>query len=105
MDESGRNGRSEARARIKVAIVGTGMAGLVAAHRLTSIRSRNNNGGGGDVEVHLFERGSRLGLDANSISIAQADDGADLRVDVPMRSFNAGEYGKLPMPPSLLLVD
>lgn len=86
MSDDGAEGRQ--RGRLKVAIVGTGMAGLVAAHRL----SRE------DVEVHLFERGAQLGLDANSISVpADGEDGGDLRVDVPMRSFNAGEFRCYPL--------
>jgi len=63
-----------------VAIIGTGLAGLHAAHLLSeSIDLRQR------FDVHLFEKGEKLGLDGSSITV----DG--VRIDVPLRSFNAGE--------------
>jgi hypothetical protein len=69
----------------KVAIIGSGLAGLHAAHLLSEtaeLRSR--------FDVHLFEANDQLGLDGSSISID------DVRIDVPLRSFNAGECIHLP---------
>lgn len=74
----GRDGKRKS----KVAIIGSGLAGLSAAHLLTrsaDVRDR--------FEVHLFERNRELGLDASSITVE------DIRIDVPMRSVNAGECG------------
>jgi protoporphyrinogen oxidase len=66
----------------KVAIIGTGLAGLHAAYLLTETAELRQRFG-----VHLFEKGDRLGLDGSSVSIEGA------RIDVPLRSFNAGELG------------
>ncbi|TFL06238.1 hypothetical protein BDV98DRAFT_588527 [Pterulicium gracile] len=67
--------------RFKVAIVGTGLAGLTASHLLNKE----------DVEVHVFERASALGMDSESITITKAEK----RVTVPMRSFQGGYYPRL----------
>lgn len=77
--------------QIKVAIIGSGLAGLTASHLLTQtfeLRKR--------YDVHIFEKNESLGLDASSISIphpTQKD--KSLRIDVPMRSINAGYYPNL----------
>lgn len=66
--------------KTRVAIIGTGLAGLHSAHLLSEtaeLRSR--------FDVHLFEKSDKLGLDGSSITV----DG--VRIDVPLRSFNAGE--------------
>lgn len=73
---------SSTRKPTRVAIVGTGLAGLVAAFHLTNTPELRHQ-----FEVHLFERGSELGLDAHSFT---TDDGQ--RIDVPMRSVNAGVF-------------
>lgn len=67
-------------AKTKVAIIGSGLAGLHAAHLLSEkaeVRAR--------FEVHLFEASGQIGLDGSSIAVD------DVRIDVPLRSFNAGE--------------
>jgi predicted NAD/FAD-binding protein len=69
------------RPRTKVAVIGSGLAGLTASHLL------NNE----DVEVHLFERASALGMDSESITIP----GLGKRVTVPMRSYQGGYYPRL----------
>jgi predicted NAD/FAD-binding protein len=89
-----------------VAIVGSGLAGLVSAHLLhTDQRQR--------FAVKVFEsvsdaprirrrrhtmltgQGTSLSLDAASISIPNAARGASDRVDVPMRAFAGGFYNQL----------
>ncbi|KAI7905739.1 Per1-like-domain-containing protein [Cokeromyces recurvatus] len=68
---------------IKVAVIGSGLAGLTATYLL------NNSD---DVEVHLFEKNDSLGMDAASISVGPKN---DFRIDVPMRSFMSGYYTHL----------
>ena len=78
------NGAEGTAAPLKIAVIGSGLSGLVAAHLLAQSRAEG-------VEVHLFERAKKLGMDANSISVDGGKAGKSVRVDVPMRSFNAGE--------------
>lgn len=77
----------------RIAVLGSGLTGLSAAHALaTSSRSS-------DIDLHLFERASKVGLDSNSIDVgpSPADSegrhkGMSRRIDVPMRSINEGYY-------------
>ncbi|KAG0225759.1 hypothetical protein BGW42_004104 [Actinomortierella wolfii] len=96
--------------KLRVAVIGSGLAGLTAAHLLTNL---HRDGGKGDqgVEVELFEKAHKLGMDAASLSVtcpchkcAQAagrEDGdpdhehVEGRMDVPMRSFFAEYYPNL----------
>lgn len=66
--------------RIKVAIIGSGLAGLHSAHLLSETPQLRKR-----FEVHVFEASNHIGLDASSITYD------DVRIDVPLRSFNAGE--------------
>ncbi|UZJ55173.1 hypothetical protein CBS101457_004493 [Exobasidium rhododendri] len=77
-------GPSPGRGRERVAIIGTGLAGLHAAHLLSETEDLRQR-----FEVHLFEKGDELGLDGSSITVEGT------RIDVPLRSFNAGYYPKL----------
>ncbi|KLO20421.1 hypothetical protein SCHPADRAFT_923586 [Schizopora paradoxa] len=80
---------------IKVAIVGSGLAGLTAAYRLTTATLLDKDV---ELEVHLFEKSESLGMDAHSINISLStpDPLNDVfRVDVPMRSFLDGYYPHL----------
>ncbi|KAJ7151581.1 RNA dependent RNA polymerase-domain-containing protein [Mycena filopes] len=72
----------------KVAVVGSGLAGLTAAHLLASHSADEI-----DFEVHLFEKAATLGMDSSSVSIGNADQ--EWRIDVPMRSFQGGYYPRL----------
>ncbi len=92
---------------IKVAIIGSGLAGLTAAYRLTTANLADKDV---ELEVHLFEKvwvfvschpanrphiifqSDSLGMDAHSINIplSNRDPGGGFRVDVPMRSFLGG---------------
>ncbi|KAJ3246459.1 hypothetical protein HDU77_008935 [Chytriomyces hyalinus] len=92
--------------QIRVAVIGSGLAGMSAAHLLSQT---------GGVDVTLFERNPGLGMDAGSIPVpcecADCVSDADTldgqsevspfkvdsphyngRIDVPMRSFFPGYY-------------
>ncbi|KAJ2963334.1 hypothetical protein NQZ79_g1640 [Umbelopsis isabellina] len=77
----------DTRSNIKVAVIGSGLAGLTAAHHLS----------GSQAEVHLFEKAPTLGMDAASISVhpEQNSSQKNIRIDVPMRSFMSGYYDRL----------
>jgi hypothetical protein len=82
---------------VKVAIIGSGLAGLTAAYLLASSHHDDDL----QFEVHLFEKvryiyfvrsssshqpqTPTLGMDSSSVSIGE------WRIDVPMRSFQGGE--------------
>ncbi|MBL8343076.1 MAG: NAD(P)-binding protein [Rubrivivax sp.] len=76
-----------------VAVVGAGLAGLVAAYRLTQQGHR----------VTLFERHAAAGFVAHSVGVpgpyggsgGSGGPGAAVRVDVPIRVFYAGYYPTL----------
>ncbi|KAI0074799.1 hypothetical protein K474DRAFT_1600937 [Panus rudis PR-1116 ss-1] len=76
---------------VKVAVVGSGLAGLTAAYRL----GRTKRVGDVEFEVHLFEKADSLGMDARSVSLELPGLEDELRVDVPMRSFQGGYYPQL----------
>lgn len=67
--------------KTKIAIIGSGLTGLSAAYYLCTSSCASS------LEVHLFERASKIGLDSNSITLGQ-----ETRIDVPMRSLNEGYY-------------
>lgn len=69
----------------RVAVIGSGLAGLTAAHLLTE-KQRNNDG----IEVHIFEKAQSIGMDSASIDVF-GDDGKIHRVDSPMRAVQGGE--------------
>lgn len=76
---------------VKVAVVGSGLAGLTAAHLLTKPSEDNEV----NFEVHLFEKASTVGMDSSSISLSATGLGNEFRIDVPMRSFQGGYYTNL----------
>lgn len=67
---------------MEIAVVGGGLAGLVAAWRLAA-----------QHRVTLFERLARPGLAAHGVDIAHG--GATLRVDMPLRVYFPGYYPTL----------
>ncbi|KAG8976026.1 hypothetical protein FRC05_004657 [Tulasnella sp. 425] len=80
---------------VKVAIIGSGLAGLSAAYYLCKEnQKRLQRGEGALFEVHLFEKAATLGMDSASISVP-VKDGKVARVDVPMRSFQEAYYSNL----------
>jgi uncharacterized protein len=78
------NVRTTAAGRVRpldIAVVGSGIAGLVAAWRLASSPAGHR--------VTLFERQGRIGFTASSVELH------GLRVDVPLRVFYPGYYPRL----------
>lgn len=67
---------------MKIAVVGSGIAGLSAAWLLSK-----------DHEVTVFERSARLGMDAHGLDIESSEGNA--RIDVPLRVFFGGFYPNL----------
>ena len=61
--------------KIKIAVIGSGLAGLSAAYFL----EQGQNDKEKEFEVHLFEKNSQLGMDAASISVGPEK---DFRIDV-----------------------
>ncbi|KAI9488941.1 hypothetical protein BDB00DRAFT_845868 [Zychaea mexicana] len=80
-----RDDNDEKQTLVKVAVIGSGLAGLTSAYLL----SHNEH-----FEPHVFEKGEKLGMDAASISVGSREDDK-FRVDVPMRSFMSGYYSHL----------
>ncbi|KAF9066568.1 splicing factor, Prp19-binding domain-containing protein [Rhodocollybia butyracea] len=73
---------------IKVAVVGSGLAGLTTAYLLSASEK---------FEVHVFEKANSatLGMDSSSITLPAPGKGQAWRIDVPMRSFQGGYYKTL----------
>ncbi|KAK9893699.1 FAD/NAD(P)-binding domain-containing protein [Cystobasidium minutum MCA 4210] len=74
----------------RVAIIGSGLAGLSAAHLLLKKGNEEDE----DVEVHIFEKAASIGMDSASIDVVGAD-GKVHRVDSPMRAVQGGYYTRL----------
>jgi len=72
--------------RERVAVVGSGLAGLLSAYLLAR---------DGRYAVTIFESGSTFSLDAASVSIPNASTSASDRIDLPMRAFASGYYANL----------
>lgn len=60
---------------VKVAVIGSGLAGLTTAYLLEKNTANNSN----RIETHLFEKAKTLGMDAASITIKTKN---GFRVDV-----------------------
>ncbi|KAF5361596.1 hypothetical protein D9758_007390 [Tetrapyrgos nigripes] len=80
---------------VRVAVIGSGLAGLTAAYLLSNSSNENVL-----FDVHLFEKArltqaSTIGMDCSSISLPNPGNKEEWRVDVPMRSFQGGYYKKL----------
>ncbi|CAE7161708.1 unnamed protein product [Rhizoctonia solani] len=74
------------------AVVGSGLAGLTSAYLLAELQPRPADA---EFEVHIFERSSVLGMDAESLTVkvqgsSETERENVIRVDVPMRSIQAG---------------
>jgi predicted NAD/FAD-binding protein len=65
---------------MKIAIVGTGVSGLVAAHRLHP-----------EHEITVYEAGDRLGGHTNTVAVA-GEDGTELAIDTGFIVFNDRNY-------------
>ncbi|KAK9449489.1 uncharacterized protein V1518DRAFT_416141 [Limtongia smithiae] len=75
--------------KIKVAVIGTGLAGLATAYYLTQASDNDIN-----YDVHLFDERPTIGFDSQSVTATDRD-GVSRRVDVPMRSFAGGYYTRV----------
>ncbi|CAE6429681.1 unnamed protein product [Rhizoctonia solani] len=81
---------------VKVAVVGSGLAGLTAAYLLANFHPQLDT----EFDIHIFEKSSVLGMDAESLTVkvqgdSEGKNGEEIRVDVPMRSIQGGPYPKL----------
>ncbi|KAL6903934.1 hypothetical protein GGI43DRAFT_421456 [Trichoderma evansii] len=74
--------------RSRVAIIGTGLAGLTTAYLLQQDKQKR-------YDVTLFEQAPKLSLDAASVTLKNETTGSLERVDIPPRSFNRGFYPNL----------
>ncbi|KUL83740.1 hypothetical protein ZTR_08645 [Talaromyces verruculosus] len=72
----------------QVAVVGSGMAGLVTAYLLNRDPEHRYN-------VEVFEIGEHLSLDSSSLSVPNPESGNVDRIDLPMRAFAGGFYSNL----------
>ncbi|KAF2103446.1 hypothetical protein NA57DRAFT_32220 [Rhizodiscina lignyota] len=79
---------TKSKAKQKVAIVGSGLAGLVTAHLLHHDLHQR-------YSVTVFESGGSFSLDSASISIQDQSGEIVDRIDVPMRAFAEGYYKNL----------
>ncbi|KGY14995.1 hypothetical protein PABG_12109 [Paracoccidioides brasiliensis Pb03] len=80
-------GQPEGTSRTTVAIIGSGMAGLVSAYLLKQDQSQN-------FDVQVFEMQNELSLDSASVTVPSAN-GREVRIDLPMRAFAGGYYSNL----------
>ncbi|KAF2841816.1 hypothetical protein M501DRAFT_997998 [Patellaria atrata CBS 101060] len=74
--------------RLRIAVVGSGMAGLVTAYLLQRDKKQR-------YAVTLFEEGNDFSLDAASLSVPNRRGDGHERVDLPMRAFAGGFYQNL----------
>ncbi|KAK1249549.1 hypothetical protein MKX07_003065 [Trichoderma sp. CBMAI-0711] len=74
--------------KTRVAIIGTGLAGLTTAYLLHRDSQKR-------YEVTLFEQAPKFSLDAASVTIKNTKTGTAERIDIPPRSFCRGYYANL----------
>ncbi|KAK2616671.1 hypothetical protein QQS21_000494 [Conoideocrella luteorostrata] len=74
--------------KIRVAIVGTGLAGLTTAYLLQQDKQKR-------YHVTLFEQAEAMSLDAASVTVKNDGTGVTERIDIPPRSFCRGYYDNL----------
>ncbi|CAI6100490.1 unnamed protein product [Clonostachys chloroleuca] len=72
----------------RVAIIGTGLAGLTTAHLLHNDERQR-------YSVTLFEQSNKLSFDSASVAVKDGKTGAIERVDLPMRASAGGYYANL----------
>lgn len=82
-------------APVRIAVVGSGLAGLVTAYILSKADFRKPDGTRLCFEIHLFEKQSALGMDSSSISVKTGKGDATFRIDTPMRSINGGSHDRV----------
>ncbi|KAL6872743.1 hypothetical protein J3F83DRAFT_582563 [Trichoderma novae-zelandiae] len=74
--------------KARVAIIGSGLAGLTTAYLLHHDSQKR-------YEVTLFEQAPRFSLDAASVTVKNSKTGTAERIDIPPRSFCRGYYANL----------
>ncbi|KAM0244472.1 hypothetical protein ACHAQJ_010755 [Trichoderma viride] len=79
---------ADGRGKSRVAIIGTGLAGLTTAYLLHHDTQKR-------YEVTLFEQAQTFSLDAASVTIKNEKTASLERVDIPPRSFCRGYYDNL----------
>ena len=67
---------------MRIAVIGSGIAGLVCAHKLCSESH----------DVVLFERQPSIGIDAHSLDLKKNGAAEAIRADVPSRMFNSAQW-------------
>ncbi|TDZ17048.1 hypothetical protein Cob_v009989 [Colletotrichum orbiculare MAFF 240422] len=70
---------------LRVAVVGTGLAGLTAAYLLQSDEKQR-------YAVTLFEQAQSLSFDSASVAVRDEKNGVVERIDLPMRALAGGYY-------------
>ncbi|KAH7418956.1 hypothetical protein BKA64DRAFT_689981 [Cadophora sp. MPI-SDFR-AT-0126] len=80
--------KGDTNVKCRVAVVGSGMAGLVTAYLLNQDPESRYN-------VEVFEIGGQLSLDSSSLSVPNPTTGITERIDLPMRAFSGGFYNNL----------
>ncbi|KAM0425839.1 hypothetical protein ACHAPT_008777 [Fusarium lateritium] len=75
-------------AQKRVAVIGTGLAGLTTAYLLRSDEQRR-------YAVTLFEQADRLSFDSASVTVKNEETDLVERIDLPMRASAGGYYGHL----------
>ncbi|EXF83622.1 hypothetical protein CFIO01_00764 [Colletotrichum fioriniae PJ7] len=73
---------------LRVAVVGTGLAGLTTAYLLQNDRQQR-------YAVTLFERAESLSFDSASVAIRDENSGSIERIDLPMRALAGGYYANV----------
>ncbi|KAL6694197.1 hypothetical protein J3F84DRAFT_378830 [Trichoderma pleuroticola] len=80
--------RTNGESKSRVAIIGTGLAGLTTAYLLHNDKQKR-------YEVTLFEQAPKFSLDAASVTVKNDKTGTLERIDIPPRSFCRGYYENL----------
>lgn len=83
------HGQQSQKPPLRVAIIGSGLAGLTAAYLLTSGTDDINK----HLHIELLERSPTLGMDSESVTVLHQ--GQERRIDVPMRAFSQGMWCQL----------
>ncbi|SCV67419.1 BQ2448_5030 [Microbotryum intermedium] len=73
---------------VRIAVIGSGLAGLVTAYSLQTLKATHPDGSPLQLYVELFEKSQALGMDSTSISVDFGDGTTPFRFDSPMRSIN-----------------
>ncbi|OAQ99381.1 hypothetical protein LLEC1_07807 [Akanthomyces lecanii] len=79
---------TDATQQTRVAVIGSGLAGLATAHLLHNDKKSR-------FHVALFEQAETLSLDAASVTLQNATTGVTERVNIPPRSVTRGYYPNL----------